>query len=87
MTTLTTKTAIDSNGKQHEIHSWFLLANGWEYYITEPFDEQGYGFGYVMGDASEWGSVNILEMTGHIISEACEEQLDELAPPIGWEWV
>jgi len=40
-----------------------------------------------MGDASEWGSVNILEMTGHIISEAYQEQLEELAPPIGWEWV
>lgn len=82
--------ATDTNGRDHEIHAWYLARNGWEYWQTEQADEHGYAFGYVMGDACEWGSFNIHEIKEFLMSHAVGNELFELAPPadgcLSWEW-
>ena len=75
----------DDYGNTHEVHSWYILTNGWEYYQTEPASG-GIAFGYVMGDCGEWGSFSLDEMRGYIMASASGYELYEVATPPGWEW-
>ena len=90
MTTITTRKVQDPNGREYDIHAWYLVRNGWEYWQTEPTDENGYTFGYVMGDACEWGSFNVNEIKEFMMSCATGNELYELAPPSdrydSWKW-
>jgi hypothetical protein len=85
------KRVIDLNGREHDIHAWYLLRNGWEYWQTEPVGDDGYTFGYVMGHACEWGSFNLKEMSEYLMSTAKGSDLDDLSPPTddfgdSWSW-
>ena len=62
-----------------------ILKNFWEYYL-EPADENGIAFGYVMGFENEWGSVDVDEISPHILSRASGSMLNDIMPPEGYYW-
>ena len=78
--------ATTQYGNPVTVLSWYLLPNGWEVWQLEDADKDGIFYSYVEGDESEFGlsslkeleSVNALCVTG--------KELDDLAPPAGWEW-
>ena len=76
----------DSAGREHTIHAWYVTTHGWEYFQTKATDEHGYSYGFVHGDADEWGSFSLDEIKPYLMSSATGYELYELAPPIGWEW-
>ena len=87
----TTRKVYDNSGNEHDVHGWYLLKNGWEYWQLEPVDANGDMFGYVMGFAHEFGTFNIHEIEPHVISATEGGGLWDLAPPsdsdwIGWSW-
>ena len=91
MTTITTRKVTDTHGREHEVHAWYLVRNGWEYWQLEAADENGYAYGYVMGDACEFGGFDVNEVSDFLMSQASGELLYDLAPPSDyshneWEW-
>ena len=55
----TTRKVYDNAGNEWNVHGWYLLKNGWEYWQLEPVDADGNMFGFVMGFAHEFGTFNI----------------------------
>lgn len=79
----------DSN-EPFAVAQHIILKNFWEYYLEEA-DENGIAFGYVMGFANEWGSVDMAEIKPHIISVVRQdgtttETLNDVMPPQGYRW-
>ncbi len=54
----TTRKVYDNAGNEWDVHGWYLLKNGWEYWQLEPVDANGDMFGFVMGFAHEFGTFN-----------------------------
>ena len=73
------------HSSRFEIYQHIITQNFWEYYLEEP-DSNGIAYGYVMGDFSEWGSVDVNEISPYIISIARGKELDEVMPPVGYHW-
>jgi hypothetical protein len=71
------------HSSRFEVSLHIITQNFWEYYLEEP-DSNGIAFGYVMGDFSEWGSVDVNEIKPYIISST--RALDEVMPPAGYGW-
>ena len=84
-----TRNIINSNNEDTSepfaVAQHIILRNMWEYYLEEA-DENGIAFGYVMGMANEWGSVDINELKPYTISTAKGTALDEIMPPEGYYW-
>ena len=80
---------INSNNEDSSapfaVYQHIILRNHWEYYLEEA-DDDGIAFGYVMGFANEWGSVDMAEIKPHIISIARGKELDHIMPPEGYYW-
>lgn len=74
---------IDNKKTSFEVCTHIITKNFWEYYIG-PIDEDGYAYGFVMGDFNEWGDVYLPELKPYIVSET--ENLSEVMPPAGYEW-
>ena len=75
----------DGKGESFAVSRHIILKNFWEYYVEEP-DENGITFGFVMGFANEWGSVDYNEIKPYIISEVRGEGLDEVMAPADHVW-
>ena len=41
----TTRKVYDNAGNEWDVHGWYLLKNGWEYWQLEPVDANGDMFG------------------------------------------
>ena len=88
-----TRNIINADGQPAEpfaVAQHILTRAGWEYYLEEA-DSYGLSFGYVMGFANEWGSVDMAEIKPHIISIARQdvtttETLNDVMPPQGYRW-
>ena len=86
--------AVNDLGVQVRVLAWAMVKNGWEYYITELPDEDGYGFAYVQGFESEFGSFSLDEIKPYLVmyKEASELSADPesdkyLAAPQGGRWM
>tara|TARA_X000001382_G_scaffold104384_1_gene79416 strand:- start:1616 stop:1906 length:291 start_codon:yes stop_codon:yes gene_type:complete len=75
----------DGKGESFAVSRHIILKNFWEYYVEEP-DENGITFGFVMGFANEWGSVDYNEIKPYIMSEVKGEALAEVMPPADYYW-
>jgi hypothetical protein len=84
-----TRNIINNNNEDTSepfaVSQHIILRNMWEYYLEEA-DDNGIAFGYVMGFANEWGSVDMAEIKPHIISIARGKELDYIMPPEGYYW-
>ena len=76
---------INQHGVTFTVHQHIILKNFWEYYLGET-DKDGVAFGYVMGLANEWGSVDLNEIKPYIIGRARENDLYHIMPPEGYYW-
>ena len=72
-------------GESFAVSRHIILRNMWEYYLEEP-DKDGIAFGFVMGFANEWGSVDMNEIRPYVISEVHGEELKDVMPPEGHIW-
>ena len=61
-----------------------MMCNMWEYYITESPDANGIGWALVCGDVVEYGSISQDDIDNYSMSYTT--QLNDLLPPIGWQW-
>jgi hypothetical protein len=75
----------NEGGEPFTVHQHIILKNFWEYYLGET-DKHGVAFGYVMGFANEWGSVDMKEIKPYVISRCGGNMLDEVMPPEGYCW-
>ena len=75
----------NEGGEPFTVHQHIILKNFWEYYLGET-DEHGVAFGYVMGAANEWGSVDLNEIKPYIIGQARANDLWHIMPPEGYYW-
>ena len=75
----------DGKGESFAVSRHIILRNFWEYYVEEP-NENGITFGFVMGFANEWGSVDYNEIKPYIISEAKGTALDEVMARADYVW-
>ena len=75
----------DGKGESFAVSRHIILKNYWEYYVEEP-DENGITFGFVMGFANEWGSVDYNEIKPYIISEKKGTDLAEVMAPADHIW-
>lgn len=75
----------DGKGESFAVSRHIILRNFWEYYVEEP-NENGITFGFVMGFANEWGSVDYNEIKPYIISEAKGTALNDVMPPADYYW-
>ena len=75
----------NKGGEPFTVHQHIILKNFWEYYLGET-DENGVAFGYVMGIANEWGSVDLNEIKPYIIGQARANDLWHIIPPEGYCW-
>jgi hypothetical protein len=75
----------EDTSEAFEVYQHIILKNFWEYYLEEA-DENGIAFGYVMGFANEWGSVDMAEIKPHIVSIARGKELNHIMPPEGYYW-
>ena len=73
------------HSSRFEIYQHIILRNFWEYYLEEA-DSNGIAYGYVMGDFSEWGTVDLNEIKPYIISIARGKELDYIMPPFEYQW-
>ena len=78
--------ATTQYGNSVTVLSWHLLPNGWEVWQLEDADPDGIFYGYVEGDESEFGLSSLLELDIAHAMTVQGKQLEELEPPIGWEW-
>ena len=78
-------THSDGKGESFAVSRHIILRNFWEYYVEEP-NENGITFGFVMGFANEWGSVDYNEIKPYIISEAKGTALNDVMPPADYYW-
>ena len=69
------------------VREHIIIKNMWEYYvISDDYDEEDQvQFCYVMGFECGFGDVYIPEIEPYIISRT--KNLDEVMPPIDFEWV
>lgn len=83
------RTLVNNNSQDFKlnVHSWFILRNGWEYYVTELPDEDGIGEALVLGFEDEIGSFSMDEIKPYIVASAKDEDLFEVAPANGWRWL
>ena len=75
----------NEGGEPFTVHQHIILKNFWEYYLEEA-DENGIAFGYVMGFANEWGSVDMAEIKPHIASIARGDELNYIMAPFNYYW-
>ena len=68
------------HSSRFEIYQHIITRNFWEYYLEEA-DSNGIAYGYVMGDFSEWGTVDLNEIKPYIISIARGNELNDIMPP------
>ena len=68
------------------VREHIIIKNFWEYYVLDqlPSDSE-VQYCYVMGIEGEFGDVWISEIEPYIITRT--ENLDEVMPPIDFEWV
>lgn len=72
---------------------WYILSNGWEVYLTEEFDDEGYASALVCGAENEFGSVSLEEHKPYIVTKCLgdiffnEVKEGNLAPPINGKWL
>lgn len=78
------RTMIDKYGYKMNVLEWFMLANGWEYYVTEKVGKDGIGFGLVCGFVDELGSFYMPELQPYLISSS--QDLSEVMPAPGCTW-
>ncbi len=78
--------ATTQYGNPVTVLSWHLLPNGWEVWQLEGADPDGIFYGYTEGNESEFGLSSLKELES--VNALCVQgkQLEELSPPIGWEW-
>lgn len=62
-----------------------ILANGWEYYVTDNSFNKDTFMCLVMGFETEIGDVYLPELRGHILSRTTN--LAEIMPAEGYDWV
>ena len=67
-----------------EVIEHVVLSNGWEYFMFEPFDDDGIGMALVKGFETEMGSVAKDDVSCYGVSRTTN--LDEVVPPEGWKW-
>lgn len=71
-----------------KVKAWYMLRNGWEFYVTKLPDKNGIGEALVLGDYDEIGSFSAQEIKPYIVSSVFEQkELMELAPAPGYHWV
>jgi hypothetical protein len=68
-----------------EVKKWLILKNLWEYYIIK--EENGLMLALVYGNEIEMGYVSREEIEKYIIEEVNENELDDLMPCYGWQWI
>ena len=79
-----------STGNVFEVIRHVILVNGWEYYITELEMEGScwaHGWAFVCGFENEFGTFDMNEIRPYIQSECSGDELNEILPAIGCEWV
>ena len=69
------------------VHGWAATANSWEYYWLDKVAKGGVRFALVHGFETEMGDVDIREIRPYIMMTCKEENLDDIAPAVGYEWV
>lgn len=78
---------IDPYGCEHKCIGWACdsFRSGWEWYSFRKISEDVHE-GFVHGDADEFGSFSIKELTNLGIKfETNPDELQQLMPPIGWK--
>lgn len=68
-----------------EVHGWAMLSNGWEYYFLDDKRGEDIRFALVVGDETEMGDVSMKEIEPYV--EIRTDDLTDILPPPGWEWV
>lgn len=72
-------------GQKLKIKEWFMLKNGWEYYVIKgPKLEKDIEFCLVLGFEDEMGDVYLPEVAPYVVART--QKLDEVRPAVGWEW-
>lgn len=80
-----TRTIIDGQGTEFEVHQHIINSAGWEYYLG-PTESDDCAFGFVMGFANEWGSVYLPELKPYTIMHTKGIDLFDLMPPEDYSW-
>lgn len=69
-----------------DVYGWATTKNWWEYYfLRDKNDSRGNRPAIVMGFETEVGDVHIDEIMPHVV--CFTNDLADLQPPEGWEWV
>jgi hypothetical protein len=77
------------SNKEHTCIGWAVGPNGWEWYLLEVVDKkQHIYYGFVHGDADEFGDVSAKELLENGIQLVVDpKKLQEIMPPVGWKKV
>ena len=81
------------NGINTQFVGWYMLANGWEVYLTEELDDDGYAEALVLGAENEFGSIWFAEHKPYVLQSAFGEKFcsevdaGNLAPPTNGKWL
>ena len=67
-----------------EVVEHVMLQNMWEYYVTEMPDESGIGWALVVGDVTEYGTIDQQAIDNY--SSSRTNKLDDLLPAPNWYW-
>lgn len=67
------------------VTSYRMLVNKWEYYITDDKHNEDIVRALVMGFETELGDISLSEITPYTMCQT--NDLNEVLPAIGWEWV
>tara|TARA_B100002019_G_C21272963_1_gene603482 strand:- start:560 stop:832 length:273 start_codon:yes stop_codon:yes gene_type:complete len=81
-----TMTSVGNNSFSLEIKRYYMLRNGWEYFVTELPDEDGIGEALVEGFEQEVGGFSLDEIKPHIMMVVEADKLTDLAPANGFVW-
>lgn len=68
------------------IHELIILANGWEYFVTKPADENGIATGLVCGFETEYGDFSMKEIEPYIVCRTKTIEKEDTLPAPGWVW-
>lgn len=78
------RTLTNSYGNKINVVEHIILANGWEYYVTDDKHDDDTVLCLVMGFETELGDVYMPEIKPYV--SARTKDLTGLAPATGWEW-
>ena len=65
--------------------SFAMTKNFWEYFITDDKYSDDIVRAIVKGFETEMGDISLSEIKPHLMTQS--DQLDEIMPAPGWEWV